>query len=132
MGTIWFNKYSENIASSEVVGIDGLLADSNKFKEAHAKTNVSFRVNSESKSNETVKYKNNKIVAKEETVNIDSKGITDIGNTDIISKKNSNISGDDVITTSQANTTKEVTNTVGFKLGADVSFQMKQLLRLVT
>lgn len=120
----------ENIASSEVVGIDGLLADSNKFKEAHAKTNVSFRVNSESKSNETVKYKNNKIVAKEETVNIDSKGITDIGNTDIISKKNSNISGDDVITTSQVNTTKEVTNTVGFKLGADAQLSNETVTKI--
>ena len=110
-----------NTKSSKVSGIEGLLEDDNEFKTAQAKASVKAGVDIETNAKDTMTYKNNKIVANKANVTIDSEGITDIGNTDILSKKDVNISGEDVISTDKENTSKEVTNTAKIRIGGDVT-----------
>ena len=120
----------DNTAKGKVSGIKGLLEKDNEFKDAEAKGEVYAKMDIESKLKEKTTYVNNKIIAENGDVNIGSKNLTDIGNTDISSKKDINITGKKVVTNTKENTTKEVNHKVDLTLKGDINFSNENVNKL--
>ena len=120
----------DNTAKGKVSGIKGLLEKDNEFKDAEAKGEVYTKMDIDSKLKEKTTYVNNKIIAENGDVNIGSKNLTDIGNTDISSKKDINITGKKVVTNTKENTTKEVNHKVDLTLKGDINFSNENVNKL--
>ncbi|MCI7342396.1 MAG: filamentous hemagglutinin N-terminal domain-containing protein [Fusobacterium necrophorum] len=120
----------DNTATGKTSGIKGLLEKNNEFKKAEARAKVYAKMEVNKSIKESKKYVNNNIISESGDVNIGSKGVTDVGNTDINSQNDINLRGKKVETSTKKNVTKEVNHKLDLSLKGDISFSNENVNKL--
>ncbi|WP_252827658.1 hemagglutinin repeat-containing protein [Fusobacterium necrophorum] len=120
----------DNTATGKTSGIKGLLEEENEFKKAEARAEVYAKMEVNKSIKESKNYVNNSITSESGDVNISSKGLTDVGNTDITSQNDVNLRGKKVETGTKENVTKEVNHKLDLSVKGDVAFSNENVNKL--
>ena len=120
----------DNTATGKTSGIEGLLEEENEFKKAEARAEVYAKMEVNKSIKESKNYVNNSITSESGDVNISSKGLTDVGNTDITSQNDVNLRGKKVETGTKENVTKEVNHKLDLSVKGDVAFSNENVNKL--
>ncbi|EHO17832.1 hypothetical protein HMPREF9466_02668 [Fusobacterium necrophorum subsp. funduliforme 1_1_36S] len=120
----------DNTATGKTSGIKGLLEEENEFKKAEARAEVYAKMEVNKSIKESKNYVNNSITSESGDVNISSKGLTDVGNTDITSQNDVNLRGKKVETGTKENVTKEVNHKLDLSVKDDVAFSNENVNKL--
>lgn len=102
-------------------GVDGLLAKDNEFKDASIKVGVNANIKVESTTKDAEVHKNNSIKANTGNVSMESGSTVDLGNTDIVAKKDVNIRGKEVVTNNKTDSKKEVEHKANIGVSAGMN-----------